>query len=130
MFEIVTPIDLRPMAATGVPPGDIVIALAFAVAATAVAAAAAAAAAAVVASTFGGGGVGVCDIVALLGKSWVWLNCVNTKVSFVWWKYEIKWLFLLTKQACTRHARQDIVFWAARRKRAEIAHGMTLRHPY
>ncbi len=71
MFEIVTPIDLRPMAATGVPPGDIVIALAFAVAATAVAAAAAAAAAAVVASTFGGGGVGVCDIVALLGKSWV-----------------------------------------------------------
>jgi hypothetical protein len=60
MFGIVTLIDLRLMAATGIPPGDIVIAFAF------VAAAAAAAA-----SIFGGGGAGVCDIVALLGESWV-----------------------------------------------------------
>jgi hypothetical protein len=54
-FEIIAPIDLRSMAAMGVPPGDVLIALTFPVAA----------------STFGGGGVGVCDIVALLGESLV-----------------------------------------------------------
>ncbi len=47
-FGIVAPINLRPIKATGVVPGDVVIALTFA----------AAAAAAAVASTFVGGGVG------------------------------------------------------------------------
>jgi hypothetical protein len=59
-FGIIAPIDLRPMAATGILPGDVVIALAFA-----------AVAAAVAASMFVGGGDGVRDIVALLGESWV-----------------------------------------------------------
>jgi hypothetical protein len=59
MFGIIAPINLRMMAATGVPLGDVVIALKFA------------AAAAAVASTFGGGRVGVCDIVVLLGESLV-----------------------------------------------------------
>ncbi len=58
-FRIVTPIDLRPMAATGVPPDDVVIALTLA------------AAAMVVALMFGGGGLGVCKIVVLLRESWV-----------------------------------------------------------
>jgi hypothetical protein len=60
MIGIVAPINLRPMAATGVTLGDIMIALAFA-----------AAAAAAAASTFGGGGIGACNIVALIGESWV-----------------------------------------------------------
>jgi hypothetical protein len=38
-FGIVVPINLRPMAAMGVPPGDVVIALAFAAAAVVAAAA-------------------------------------------------------------------------------------------
>ncbi len=59
-FRIVAPIDLRPMTVTGILPGDIVNALTF------VAMAAAAAA-----LTFVGGGVGICNIVALLGESWV-----------------------------------------------------------
>ncbi len=59
-FRIIAPIDLRPMAATGVPLGDVVIALTFAEAAMAA-----------MASTFGGGGVGFYDIVALLRESWV-----------------------------------------------------------
>ncbi len=59
-FGIIMPINLRPIPATGVPPGGIVIVLAF------VAAVAAAAA-----STFEGGGVGVCYILASLGESWV-----------------------------------------------------------
>ncbi len=57
-FGIVASIDLRPMTVTGVLPGDIMIALAFAAAAAA-------------ASTFVGGGVGIWDIEALLGESWV-----------------------------------------------------------
>jgi hypothetical protein len=59
-FGIIAPIYLRLMAATGVPLGDVVIALAFTGAAVAAAA-----------SMFGGGGVGVCNIIALLGESWV-----------------------------------------------------------
>ena len=72
---------LRPMAVKGVPPGDAAIVLAFAMAAVAMAAigippgdkgiALAFVAIAVVASTFVGGGDGVCNIVALLGESWV-----------------------------------------------------------
>ncbi len=50
------------MKATGVQPGDVIIALAFA---------AAAAEAAVAALTFVGGGVGIWDIVASLRESWV-----------------------------------------------------------
>ncbi len=57
-FGIIAPIDLRPMAETGILLGDVVIALVFAAAVAA-------------ASTFVGGGDGVCDIVALLGESWV-----------------------------------------------------------
>ncbi len=68
LFGIVTPIDLRPMTATGILPGDVVIALAFA-----------AAAAAVVALLFVGGGVGICNIVALLKESWVVINFANTR---------------------------------------------------
>jgi hypothetical protein len=60
MFGIVVSINLRPMAATGIPPGDAMIMLVFA-----------ATAAAAAASTFRGGGVGVCGIVASLGESWV-----------------------------------------------------------
>ncbi len=56
-----------PMAAAGIPQGDIVLELTF------LAVAAAAVAAAVVASMFGGGGVEVCNIIALLGESWVLL---------------------------------------------------------
>ncbi len=37
-FGIIMPIDLRPMTATGIPPGDVVIALAFAAAVVAAAA--------------------------------------------------------------------------------------------
>jgi hypothetical protein len=59
-FGIVMPINLRPMTATGILPGDVVIALAFA-----------AAAAVAAASTFVGGGVEICNIVALLRESWV-----------------------------------------------------------
>ncbi len=75
---------LRPMAAMGVPPGNVVIALAFAAVASAAMAAMGvppgdevmmlvfmAIAAAAAALTFGGGGVGVSNIVALLGESWV-----------------------------------------------------------
>ncbi len=60
LFGIFASIDLKPMAATGAPPRDFVIALVFT-----------AAAAAAMASTFGGGGggVAVCNIVALLGES-------------------------------------------------------------
>ncbi len=68
-FGIITQIDLRPMTATGILPGDVVIALLF------VAAAAAAAAL----TLFIGGGVGICDIVASLGESWVVINCANTR---------------------------------------------------
>ncbi len=57
---IVVRINLWPMAETGVPPRDAVIALMFAAAMVGVAA-----------STFGGGGVGVCNNIALLGESWV-----------------------------------------------------------
>ncbi len=67
------PINLRSMAAMGVLPGDVVIAHPF-VAAAVVAAA----------SMFGGGGVGVCDTVALLGESWILINCTNTKGEFCW----------------------------------------------
>ncbi len=59
-FGTVAPVNLRPMTATGIPPGDIVIVLAFVVAAAAAAA-----------TTFVGGGVVICNIVALLGESWV-----------------------------------------------------------
>ncbi len=78
-FEFVPPM-LTPMAATGVPPGDVVIALTSAAAAAAtgfllgdvaMALTFKVTATAAAASTFGGGGVGVCDIVALLGESWV-----------------------------------------------------------
>ena len=81
-FEFV-PLTLRPIAATGVKLGDVVIALAFAPAvATAVATgvppgdkgialAFMATAAVAEASTFGGGEVGVCAIVAWLRESWV-----------------------------------------------------------
>ncbi len=81
MFKIVMPIDLRLMTATGVLPGDVVIALAAAAVAAAVAAAAAAAAAvaAAAASMFIGGGVGIHNIVALLGESWIVINCANTR---------------------------------------------------
>ncbi len=58
-FGIIMPINLRPMAATGILPGDVVIALVFA----AVAAAAA--------LTFVGGGDGVCNTIESLGESWV-----------------------------------------------------------
>ncbi len=51
---------------TGILPGDVVIALALAAAAAA-------------ASTFIGGGVGICNIVALLGESWIVMNCTNTR---------------------------------------------------
>ncbi len=68
MFGIILPINLRPMTATGIPPGDIMIALVFAVAAAVAAAA-----------TFVGGGVGIRDILALLGESWVMINCANTR---------------------------------------------------
>ncbi len=37
---------------------------------------------------------------------------------------------LLTKQARTWRARRGIVLQAMSIKRVEIAHGMTLRHPY
>ncbi len=75
---------LRPMAAMGVPLGDVVIALAFAAAVAAAIAATCvlprdkfmalmftATAAAAATLTFGGGWVGVRNIVALLGESWV-----------------------------------------------------------
>ncbi len=72
---------LRPMAVKGVPPEEVAIVLAFATAAAAMVAigvppgdkgvALAFRAIAVAASTFVGGGDGVCDIVASLGKSWV-----------------------------------------------------------
>ncbi len=61
MFGIIALINLRPMTASGVPLGDVVIALVFAVAVVA----------AVVASTFVGGGVGIRDIIASFGESWV-----------------------------------------------------------
>jgi hypothetical protein len=67
MLRIVAPIDLRPMTATVAPPGDVLIALALELA-LAVAVAAAAVAAAL---TFVGGGVGIHDIVELLGEIWV-----------------------------------------------------------
>ncbi len=80
MFRFVPPM-LRPMAATGVPPREMVIALAFTAAVMAAVATvvppkdkgalAFAATAAAAASMFGGGEVGVCAIVALLGESWV-----------------------------------------------------------
>ncbi len=57
-FGILVPIILRPMTATGVMPGDIVIVLVFA-------------AAAAVAATFVEGGVGICNIIVSLRKSWV-----------------------------------------------------------
>jgi hypothetical protein len=66
-FQFV-PLTILPVAATGVPPGVLVFALAFVAVAAAAAVAAVAAAAA---SMFGGGGVGVCNIIALLGESWV-----------------------------------------------------------
>jgi hypothetical protein len=75
---------LRLMAAMGIPPGDVAIALAFVAAAAAAMAvtgippgdevmayAFRATAVAAVASTFGGGRVAVCNIVALLRESWV-----------------------------------------------------------
>jgi hypothetical protein len=80
---------LRPMAATGVPLGDVVIVLTFAVMVVAAAAAAAVAAMGVLPGdevmvfafmvtaaaartlTFGGGEVGVHNIVLLLEESWV-----------------------------------------------------------
>ncbi len=66
-FGIVVPIDLRPMAANGIPPGDVVIVLVFA-----------AAAAAAAASMFVEGGVGIPNILGSLGESWVVINCANT----------------------------------------------------
>jgi hypothetical protein len=87
-----TPPMLMPMAAMGVLLRDAMIVLAFAAAAAAIAAignppgdkgivlafAVTALAAAIV-----GGGIGVHDIVALLGESWVVINCANTKGEFV-----------------------------------------------
>ncbi len=61
MFRIVAPVNLRPMTATCIPPENVVIALAFA----------AMVASAAAASTFVGGGVGICNTVALLGESWI-----------------------------------------------------------
>jgi hypothetical protein len=82
-FGFILPV-LRPMAAMSILPGNVVIPLAFAAAVAAMAAtgippgekvmvlAFTATAAAAEASTFGGGGgVGVSNIVALLGESWV-----------------------------------------------------------
>jgi hypothetical protein len=77
MFGFIPP-TLRPMAATSILPGNMVIALALAAAAAAVAMAATGilpgdkvmalafmvTAVAMVTSMFGGGGVGVCDIIA------------------------------------------------------------------
>jgi hypothetical protein len=71
---------LRPMAVEGIPPGDAMIVLALAAAAAAMAAIAIplgdeeialAFAATVATAAIVGGGEGVRDIVALLGKSWV-----------------------------------------------------------
>jgi hypothetical protein len=89
-FGIVAPINLRLMAALGIPPGDVMIALAFTGAAAAGMAAMGilpgdlmmglafrATAGSALALTFGRGGIGVCYIVVLLGESWVWCNCVN-----------------------------------------------------
>jgi hypothetical protein len=77
----IAPRMLRPMAVKGVPPGDAAIVLAFAVAAVAMAAIGvppgdkgimlAFVATVVATATFVGGGDGVCNIVALLGESWV-----------------------------------------------------------
>ncbi len=50
--------QLRPMTVTGIPPGDVMIAIVFAVVVAAVA-------------MFIGGGVGNHNIVVLLGESWV-----------------------------------------------------------
>jgi hypothetical protein len=51
--------------------------------------------------------------------------------EFSWWKKWTKIDYPLpTKQACTGHACHGIVLQAMSRKRAEIAHGMTLCHPY
>ncbi len=80
-FGFVTP-TLRPMAAVGVLPRNAMIVLMFAVAVAAMAAMgvllgdkritlAFAATVVVAAVTFIGGGVGVCDIVGLLGERWV-----------------------------------------------------------
>ncbi len=71
-FRIVAPINLRPMAATGILLGDVVIALAFVVVA-----------AAVMASTFVGGGRSSrhCSVARReLGL----INCANTKGEFCW----------------------------------------------
>ncbi len=84
---------LRPVAAMGIPPGDAMIVLAFAAVAAAMAVIvvlpgdkgiALAFAATVAAASIVGGGVGVCNIVALLGESWVVTNCANTKGEFCW----------------------------------------------
>jgi hypothetical protein len=81
---------LRPVAAMGVLPGDVMIVLAFA--ATVVAMAAIVVlpgdkgifTVTAVAAAILGGVVGVCNIVALLGESWVVINCANTKGEFFW----------------------------------------------
>jgi hypothetical protein len=52
------------------------------------------------------------------------------KVSFIGKNMNYSDYPLLTKQACTWHARGDIVSQAMCRKWVEIAHGMTLHHPY
>jgi hypothetical protein len=83
-FRIISPINLRPMAALGIPPDNVMIALMFVVLAVGATAAMGiltedvvmgltftATAALVAASTIGGGEVGVRNIVALLGESWV-----------------------------------------------------------
>ncbi len=58
------------MVAISILPGDEGIALVFAVT--------------VAVAAIVGGGVGVCNIVALLGESWVVINCGNTKGELRW----------------------------------------------
>jgi hypothetical protein len=81
MFGFVLPM-LRPMAVMGVPPGNVVTVLVFVLATAAMAVMgvplgdkgitlAFAVTAAVAVATFVGGGVGVCNIIALLRESWV-----------------------------------------------------------
>ncbi len=84
---------LGPVAAMGVPPGDVMIvhALAAAVAVMAVIVVppgdkgiALAFMATALAAAIVGGGVGVCGIVASLRESYVVINCANTKGEFRW----------------------------------------------
>ena len=84
---------LMSMAAMGIPLGDTMIVLVFAAAAAAMAeigiplgdkGIALMFVATAVAAAILEGGVGVCNIVALLGESWVMINLANTKGEFCW----------------------------------------------